>query len=330
MSKPIKFFAVFALLCSFLPSLHAELGIALSLNRTRFMKYEKIYACITIRNDSGKPLLFGERPELQGFILFDIRNPQGRPVSRRSGREISVTGLFLSPGEVKRMVIPLDKYYDLTSTGNYFVYAYVGHNRLTKEYRSKEVRFVVSEGVDVWSKSVGLPDFDSDGNKIGKLQGRRYSVSVLSENGTRSYYLKVEDPGRIIAVSRIGHEVGYEKFQAEVDMLSRLHLLIPVAPRVFHYMSFNYDGVNIANSYWKTSGTIPMLFRDEQTGKVSRIGGVPAVKGRDYRDPKEGKLTIADLTGERRTNENTPQLKRESGVIDLGKGVLPGKAADEK
>lgn len=330
MKKIVKFFTLLTLLSVFLPSLRAELGIALTLNRLRFMKYEKIYACITVRNDSGRPLMFGERPELQGFVLFDIRNLQGRPVPRRNGQEISVTGLFLAPGEIKRMVIPLDKYYDLTDSGTYFIYAYVGHNRLSREYRSKEIRFVVSEGVDVWSHNVGLPDLNSDTGKSNKLQERRYSVAVLSENGTRSYYLKVEDPGRVIAVTRIGHEVGYEKFQAEVDMLSRLHLLIPVAPRVFHYMSFNYDGVNIVNSYWKTSGTIPMLFRDEHSGKVTRIGGVEAVKGRDYRDPRDGKLTIADLTGEQRQKTSEVQLQRETGVIDLGKDVLPRKAADEQ
>jgi hypothetical protein len=222
------------------------------------------------------------------------------------------------------MIIPLTQYYNLSRSGKYTVYAYVSHNMLKKEYRSKDLLFYVSEGVEVWKRHVGVPDLNGK-NVPGE---RIYTILSLNEGGLRSYYLQVEDEKSLLAVTRIGHQISYEKFQAEVDMLSRIHLLMPVGPRVFHYMAFNVNGMNLANSYWKTSGTIPMLYRDPKNGEVSRIGGVPARKGIDYRDPREGRASVADILED--TPQQTPAARPDEGVIDLGEKVMPMKAADEK
>ena len=96
---------------------HAQMGLDIDLNRTVYMQYEPVYACISLRNDSGRALVFGNDPRLQGFILFEIRDANGRLVPKRPGAEISVTGLVLGPGEVKRMVLPVNKYYDIDPVG---------------------------------------------------------------------------------------------------------------------------------------------------------------------------------------------------------------------
>ena len=323
--RNVKMWMAAALLSATLP-LCAQIGVGVALNRRSFMCYEHSYACVTLRNDSGRPLMFGNRPELQGFVLFDIRDQNDRPVRRVVDREIGVAGLYLAPGELKRMVIPLDRYYDLTKPGRYRVYAYVSHNMLPREFRSKDTVFTVNEGLQVWKRTVGLPGITGD--KAPDGGERTYSISVLDEGGHRSYYLKVEDPERILAVTRVGNMVGYEKFHAEVDIMSRIHLLMPVSPRIFHYMSFNVNGTNLASSYWKTSGSIPMLYRDEKSGKVTRIGGEEAQKGVDYRDPKEGRLSIREILEDQKTE--TPDAPRDEGVLDLGEHTLPRKAADEK
>lgn len=320
-----KFFALTAVMAAVMP-VFARMGVGIVLNRRGYMLHEQVYACVTLRNDSGRPLMFGSRPELQGFVLFDIRDSLNRPVRRVKGEDISVTGLYLASGEIKTMVIPLGKYYDLSKAGSYRVHAYVGHNALPHEFRSKNVNFSISEGVEVWRKSVGKPDLTGD--KRADYEERTYSIRVASDAGFRSFYLRVEDEKSIQAVTLIGHEVSYEKFQVEIDMLSRIHLLMPVAPRVFHYMSFNVDGINLASSYWKTAGTIPMLYRDPKTGKVTRMGGVEARRGIDYRDPREGRLSINDL--ETPQERKSPKLVRDEGIVDLGEHVMPRKAADEK
>lgn len=324
-----RIFALAVLLFGIVLPVFAQIGVGLTLNRRSYMQYEQIFACVTLRNDSGRPLIFGSRPELHGFVLFDIRDSQNRPVRAIKDKEVSVTGLYLAPGEVKSMVIPLGEHYDLSKPGNYRVHAYVGHNVLPNEFRSQDKSFSISQGVEVWRKTVGKPEVQSKQNREKSAYDEiTYSIRVASDGGFRSYYLRVEDEKYIHAVMLIGHEVSYEKFQVEVDMLSRIHLLMPVSPRVFHYMSFNVNGINLANSYWKTSGTIPILYRDQKTGSVTRMGGIEARKGIDYRDPREGRLSINDMI----TPQDQPKIAPpvDEGVVDLGEHTMPQKAPDEK
>ena len=118
----------------------------------------------------------------------------------------------------------------------------------------------------------------------------------------------------------------YMKFEAQVDMLSRIHLLMPVAPRIFHYMLFNADGTNLESSYWKTVDTIPGLFRNPQTGKVERLGGARARLGIDFTDPLQKNIPASELM--KTKYERRPA--QASDLVDLGKDLMPVKSADEK
>ncbi|MBE6388573.1 MAG: hypothetical protein E7043_00180 [Lentisphaerae bacterium] len=323
MVKSWKVGAITFLFIMFFSTAYGQFSVSLRFNRSRYMLYERIYACVTLRNDSGKPLLFGKRPELQGFILFDIRDSSNRLIQRRKGMEISVDGLYIAPGEIKNMVIPLNKYYDLDKEGVFHIHAYVSHNNIPYEYRSKDELIRISAGAVVWQKVVGLPSRTGDDDRHIE---RRYSVCKVEGDGTKYYYLRVEDDGKVYAVTRLGMVMSHMNFSAQVDMLSRIHLLMPVGPRVYHYMAFNADGMTLENSYWKTSGTVPMLYRNPKSGVVSRMGGVPARKGIDYDDPKQGALTISELLEE---SNSKPQPAADGGLVDLGKDLMPVKAADE-
>lgn len=306
----------------------AQIGIEVSLNRSIYMQYEPVYACVALRNDSGRPLLFGADPRFQGFVLFDIKDRDGRPIPQRKDTGISVTGLMLRPGEVKRMVIPIHKYYDLDRTGRYTVSAFVSHNMLPHEYQSQSVRFRIERGVDVWSRTVGVADVDnSKGDAPQRM--RTYTIRVMNENSYKYYYLVVEDDRHVYGVMRVGRVIFSERFSAEVDMLSRIHLLMPISPKIFHYLSFSIEGENVNNSYWKTTNTIPMLYRDPATGIVSRIGGAEARRGIDFKDPNRGGETLSQMmtADELREAENAPppRAPRASGKIDLGRDMEIGK-----
>ena len=319
MKKQFKCLAVILLLVS-CSVLSARVGIEISLNRNVFMRFEHIYACVTLRNDSGKPLLFGGDPALQGFLLFDIRDSYNRPVHARKNAEISVTGLLLAPGEIRRMIFRLDRHYDLNKTGRFMVHAYVSHNALKNEYRSKDADFEISNGNTVWKRTVGLPDLD--GNKPHPAAGeeRTYSIRTLTERKNIGYYLVVESEKKIYGVCRVGHVEGYEKFQAEIDMLSRLHLLMPVTSKIFHYLAFNHAGETLENSYWRISDTIPSLVRSSKTGFVKRMGGVPARAGIDFALPnRANQLSASQIFDE---SEKIRKPARYSGTVDLGKGVM--------
>ena len=302
------------------PELRAQLGLEISLNRSVYMRYEPIYACVKIRNDSGRPLLFGKDPRLQGFILFEIRDSRGRVVPQRPDADISVTGLLLGPGEVKSMIIPIQKYYNLDRCDNYSINVFVSHNRLPEEYQSRDTYFRIDTGIKIWSRTVGMADVTGQISGDTPAKERTYTICALSEGSSKFYYLLVEDKENTYGVMRIGKEIGREKFTAEVDMLSRIHLLMPISPRVFHYLSFSIDGETIDNSYWKTTSTIPMLYRDPKSGMVARIGGAEARVGIDFRDPNRGTVTAAQILSEN-VDSFQPRPKKASGLVELGKGL---------
>ncbi len=310
-------------LSAFLP-LFGQIAVGLSLNRSAYMQYEDVFACVSLRNDTGRVMIFGNDPKLQGFLLFEILDSRDRRVAKITGAEISSTGLVLRPGEIKRLIIPVNRYYDLDMPGRYRIHSFVSHNQLPEEYRSKTVTFSVEEGIPIWKREVGVPDLSPE--HTGKVvPARTYTIRVMQEGGDRYYYLVVEDADRIYGTARLGKVYGQEKYQVEVDMFSRIHLLIPMSPRLFHYLSFGTDGNLRADSYWKTTSSIPMLFRDSTTGNVTRIGGVQAQPGIDFRDPKKGFYTADQLLkGEgvpNATNRPTPKAPADSGLVDLGKGV---------
>lgn len=331
MRKTFVMWACAVLAAAALPAA-AQIGIEVSLNRSVYMQFEPVYACVKLRNDSGRPLLFGSNPRFQGFVLFDIRDRNGRPVPQRPNTGISVTGLMLRPGETKRMVIPIHKYYKLDRIGRYTVKAYVAHNMLPHEYESRAAaRFRIERGVEVWSRTVGVANVDSDKSDTPN-RTRTYSIRLMDENSYKYYYLVVEDERHVYGVMRVGRLILSERFRAEVDMLSRIHLLMPISPKVFHYLSFSIEGENVNNSYWKTTGTIPMLYRDPSTGIVTRIGGAEARRGVDFRDPDLGGQTPSQMmtAEELREAENAPLPKapRASGTVDLGRDMEIG--AEEK
>ena len=310
--------------------LSARVGVDVTLNREVYMQFEHIYACVTLRNDSGRPLLFGKDPALQGFLLFDIRDSGNRPVYARKESEISVTGLLLAPGEVRRLIFRLDSHYQLQNTGKFTVFAYISHNALKHEFRSKNTHFEISSGHTVWTRTVGLPQLD-DKNVKEEHQERTYSLRTLIEKKHIGYYLVVESEKKVYGVCRVGSVVGYEKFQAEVDMLSRIHLLMPISSKVFHYLAFNYEGERLESSYWRVADTIPGLFRDSKNGSVRRTGGVRARPGIDFQLPsRQGQISYSEILNE---TEKSEKPARHSGVVDLGRGVMadaPGSRSREK
>ena len=303
-------------------SLFAQIGMDLEINRTTFMQFEPVYAKITFRNDTGKALLFGKSPRLQGFLMLEISGVGQTFVSKRPGREISIDGLILGPGEIRSIIIPINEYYDISQADNYKIHAYVAHSMLKKEYKSPDRFFQVEHGAVIWKRTVGIPDIYGH-----RAQGeeRTYEIRTIYENRRRYYYLVVSDEKKVYGVVRLGHQMGYEKLQIEVDMLSRIHVLVPVTPRVFHYLSFSLDGANINNTFWKTSNTIPQLYRNPKTGIVTRIGGVEAVRGRDFVDPNRGKKPASQiLMDEDMANaarNYVPKPKRNQPMFDLGKGL---------
>ena len=320
--RHLKFFLSLMLLFATIAA-YSQIGMRIVLNRKVFMQYEPVYACVTIKNNTGRVLAFGNDPRLQGFVYFIVTDSKGRRVPKIEGKEISVLGLTLKPGEERNMVIAVNDYYNLDTPGIYTVNACVAHNMLPHEYVCREDRsFMIDTGVEIWSQVTGVPDLSDSPDAARPAKERKYGIRLLTEPPDKHYYLFVEDEKMVYGVARIGKKIGTEKFSAEVDMLGRIHLLIPLGAKVFHYLTYSIDGVNTSNTYWKTSDTIPMLYRDPKNGIVSRLGGVEAKRGVDY-------LEYQGTPASKLLNKQPAPLRNE-GLSDLNQDIsLTGNDATD-
>ena len=255
--------------------------------------------------------------------MMEITGVDGRIVPKRKNKEISIDGLILGPGEIRSIIVPVHEYYNIDPADNYKIHAYIAHSMLDREYKSPDCLFQVEHGGVIWKKTVGIPDLYS--NLRTRSSERTYEIRTLHENRRRYYYLVVSDKTHVYGVVRLGHQMGYEKLQVEVDMLSRIHILVPITPKVFHYLSFSLDGANINNSFWKTGATIPQLYRNPKNGIVTRIGGTEAVAGRDFRAVAPGRKTasqiIMDEDIRNASRSDIPAPKKHQPMFDLGKGM---------
>ena len=291
MRKTLWAIAALVLMTVALPAA-AQVSMELQLNRSVYMQYEPVYAKLKLRNYSGQPLVFGVADELKGEVLFEITRGT-ETVAKIPAKDIPVSMNILMPGASLELVVPISQYYQIEKLGTYRVHAYLKHKMLKDMFRSNECRFEVNPGVEVWKRTVGIPDMlrvgEADsGKKQQEIKERTFSLRVMGENAVKHYYLVIEDKQYVYAVLRVGREVGMERYKVEVDMLSRLHLLIPISPKLFRYAIVNLDGRAEQDKYLKTTKTIPSLVLEKNTGRVYVAGGAEALPGVDYQ-PQEKK-----------------------------------------
>ena len=52
--------------------LFGQIAMKLEMNRAAYLQYERIFARLTLRNDSGQIIVFGKDPKLNGVIHFEF------------------------------------------------------------------------------------------------------------------------------------------------------------------------------------------------------------------------------------------------------------------
>lgn len=258
--------------------LFGQIAMKLEMNRAAYLQYERIFARLTLRNDSGQIIVFGKDPKLNGVIHFEFTDHLNKKAELR-GKPYSPEGLVLKPGETREVYVPLSSIYDFSLTGAYRGHAYVTHPLLKSQFKSNDCLFDVKKGVKVWSRTAGVPKLNAP---TAKIEQRTYTIRSLSDGKVKNYFLVVEDDKKIYAVLMLGQEVGMEEIRKELDGFSSLHLLVPLSPRVFRYLQVGCDGRREVDKYYKTTNSIPQLVKSPDTGIVKVVGGAEAIEGVDF------------------------------------------------
>lgn len=269
----------------------AQVSVELMLNQEKYMQYEPVYARVRLRNYSGQPLVFGKNEKLKGELLLEIELNR-RLIQPIESEDFSLIGTVLMPGQTSEFVFRVDKYYKLTKPGHYTMHAYIRHKMLADMFRSRDCMMEITQGVELWKRTVGVPDVLAGGrseeNRTKTMRMRTFSLRVMTEKSTRYYYVVVEDKKRVYCVMRVGKEVSSAPRSQEVDMLSRLHVIVPVASKLYRYLVVNLDGKIEQQEMLKQDRSVPVLRRDPRTGQVTRIGGTEALPGVDYKLQEKG------------------------------------------
>lgn len=272
------------ILLAVIPGLcRAQLAISLKMSRTNYLQYETIYAKISVHNNSGHAVVFGEDKRLQGKLLFKIIDNQRNLIKEIDSASLyPMNGIIIESGKDKEFVVPVSHFYQLKKCGIYRLYAYIEHNMFEEIYRSNDAIFEINQGVPGWEQTVGIPEFMQASQKE-KVKTRTYKMVCLLEGSQKSNYLVIEDKKRIYSVIFLSHELGEERITHKVDHISRLHLLIPMSPKIFVYLIVDPNGKIDEESVYKRTNTVPALARLSNTGEIYVTGGAKADKKTDYR-----------------------------------------------
>ncbi len=273
---------------------HAQVALQLALSDHQYLSHEQVVARLVLRNDSGRPLAFGDDQRLQGKLFFEITDSSGKMLQLRTNESPTLPQMILTNGQTSEPAyINLTKYYRLSEPGNYRIHFWISHPQMSSAYQSNNVNFSVNRGHELWRLPVGVPDLlNDDSGKPSKTM--YYVLTSIYKKANNSLYIQIEDDQKIYALRYIGRAIGSEKVERDVDGFSNLHMVVPIKPRLFQYVILNLKGEIEKAEIYKKTNTPPRLGRDEKHGNVFIVGGEKAIPGIDF--TQEATPTKADGT----------------------------------
>lgn len=258
----------------------AQVGMRMTAEHQRYLRYEKINLTLALRNYSGNTLVFGENEEGQGKMLFTVVSQSGALVTPLDMKANPLAGVVFGPGESKELVVTINALFDMQKDDFYHITAYIDHKRLPQGYASNEVILEVREGSLINSKTIGLPT--TDDNSLIKT----ITASLIRFNdGTDDLYcLRIEDDNRVYGTFRIGPYITGGPPQLDADSSSAIHVLVQIRPKLYSYNVYSLIGGEAKmrlQRYYVPNNGVPTISR--ATGYLKILYARQAVEGVDYR-----------------------------------------------
>lgn len=280
----LKKFIILLLLIALSP-VFAQLAMVLTPNQTTYMQYEPIYMHLRVRNDSGRPVVFGMNRQLQAKLHFEITDLNGKVVKDFSSEPIVMSkGKVINPGQIGDIVLKFSHYFPLNKKGHYRIHAYISHPMFKDQFKSNDVRIEITTGVVIWKRTLGIPDgkLSAGGKVISTDSSRTFYIRKLIDGKGQYYYCTLEDQSKMYQVFRMGPAIGIDRPVCLTDMSGALHILTNVAPKIYKYYKVDITGEMLDDGkYYKTTKTRPELIKNNE-GKIYVSGGAPAVANVDY------------------------------------------------
>ena len=267
--KTLLALGTWALLC---PS-WGQVTVDLKFDKEFFIPDEPMMASVRITNFSGRTLVFGEDNQ---WLQFGVEMKNGFLVDRTG--DPSVIGRFEIPNASQgTRRVNLAPYFRMTTPGRYKMIATVFSEQLNQALQSSEVIVNIVKAAILWQREFGVPTSDGEGFEV-----RKYVLIRALNNNRLELYIRVasQDDAKILAVFSVGNLVAFGAPEAQVDRLSRLHLLQQYGARSFRYLVVTADGELMVRQRYDYAGNRPRLaIKKERLIGVS--GGVRVVTAND-------------------------------------------------
>jgi hypothetical protein len=258
---------VLALLCAVAPSLHAQVNVSLEIPRRLFICYEPIIATVKITNLTGRDITLSDK-EPDKWFSFEIMNAAGDPVPPLA-QDYHLPPLTIPMGQTVRRKVNLVNLYPITDYGVYHIKALVYFADMDKYFTSNPIPIEVTEGQLLWSQKVGIPEGQKDAGSY-----RTYSLMSF-RNQDNILYVRIEDEsaGVVYGTYPLGRLIDGYPPEAQVDLLSQLHILEMVEPKDYLYTRVGPDGSILGQQDYTDLKTRPRLERTAD-GDVAIGGGI--------------------------------------------------------
>lgn len=215
----------------------AQLAIDLRLPYSNALLYESALAQVTVRNDSGRTLGFGQRPEFAEF-RFGIELGRGRLIKPLHQVPL-VSNLSLAPGEARSMEFDLPRLYELNAVGRYRVQAQVEWDGVS--YASAPMFLDVVKGAEIARLNAGVPD--------DPRAARTYVLAYLPKGLSEEFiYLRIEDEpaGEVYGMFNLGRVVRVRSPDLQVDKSGNVHVLFQTVGMSYVHAVFTPYGTPLA------------------------------------------------------------------------------------
>lgn len=114
---------VMAIVLAVAGAVRADLAVTLNMEHVTLARMEQAMAFLTVSNRSMQVIVIDPaKSEGSAQVDFRLREDGGRPVVRKDNAPIEALGV-IEPGESRRFLVNLSRYFDLTALGGYIVEA---------------------------------------------------------------------------------------------------------------------------------------------------------------------------------------------------------------
>ncbi len=257
---------IVVLACLGLTSVRGQITVELDFEKDSFIANETMFASVRVTNFSGQTLRFGTDNH---WVMFAVEGQNGFLVDQRGTP--NVTGLFEIPnGSRGTRRVNLAPYYEMTTPGRYMVTATVICQQVREVLKSPKREINIIRATTLWEKQFGVVSPGSEAYDV-----RHYALIRALNNNRLELYVRVasRDGSKVYGVFSMGNIVSFGSPEAQLDRLSRLHVLQQYAARSFRYVVVTPDGELMTRHRYDYTRSRPRLGAGAEN-LIAVMGGI--------------------------------------------------------